>query len=76
VYEFRTLIVNLHLSAGRNMWQWTLFVVLKSPDRTPAQLEVSGLATSMEAAHAELLWAERLTELKLRFAGYLPRPEL
>jgi len=63
-----------HVSFGyRTVWVWMLTVNLVSPcPGTAASFEVRGFGTSLDSAHAEMRWAIKLTELKLRLMGFTP----
>jgi hypothetical protein len=65
----------------RTLWLWTVAANIAEPlilagfGQKGQIVEAKGVATSLDAAHAEMKWAESMMELKLRFLGFLPVAE-
>lgn len=75
MFQIKTDLHTVHVreQVARTVWVWTVIVEVRTAlGATPTILECRGVATSMEAAHAEMCWEEKLTELKLTLLGFEP----
>lgn len=71
MFETKTDIRTVCMKAS-NLWAWTVMVNVTEGDWAPRTFEVTGFGTTLEGAQAEMMWAVRLTEMKLTLRGLTP----